>query len=150
MAGNAFYDVGLRVRAAELHDGGRGRTSVAPLLGIPEEAARGWLDTYGSVGIGVLTLMGAKKTPYPFETKPAAVRAIVDGGMTKPEAMARFGIASTSSFKKWLRAYREGGPRRRHLGLGAVSRPAIPHVQQTAPPDGSVRLLPFSHGLSRH
>ena len=30
--------------------------------------------------------------------------------MTKPEAMARFGIASPSSFKKWLKAYREEGP----------------------------------------
>ena len=30
--------------------------------------------------------------------------------MTKPEAMAKLGIASPSSFKKWLRAYREEGP----------------------------------------
>ena len=49
-------------------------------------------------------------TAYPFETKLGAVRAVVDGGMTKPEAMARFGIASPSSFKRWLKAYREEGP----------------------------------------
>ena len=74
-----------------------------------QETVRKWLDIYRSVGIEVLALMGAKKTIYPFETKVAAVRAVVDEGMTKPEAMARFGIASTSSFK-WLKAYREDGP----------------------------------------
>ena len=35
MAGNALYDVGLRLRAAELYDMGRGRASIAALLGIP-------------------------------------------------------------------------------------------------------------------
>ena len=54
--------------------------------------------------------MGTKKTVYPFETKVAAVRAVVDEGMTKPEAMAKFGIASPTSFKKWLKAYRDDGP----------------------------------------
>lgn len=55
-------------------------------------------------------MTSAKKAVYPFETKVAAVRAVVDEGMTKPEAMTKFGIASTSSFKKWLKAYREDGP----------------------------------------
>ena len=55
-------------------------------------------------------LMGKKHTTYSFETKLAAVRAVVDEGMTRPEAMAKFGIASPSSFKKWLKAYREEGP----------------------------------------
>ena len=55
-------------------------------------------------------MMGKKKTAYSFETKLASVRAVADEGMTKPEAMAKFGIASPSSFKKWLKAYREEGP----------------------------------------
>ena len=110
MAGNALYDVGLRLRAAELYDMGRGRASIAALLGIPEETVRKWLDIYRSAGIEVLAMMGKKHAAYPFETKLAAVRAVVDEGMTKPEAMARFGIASPSSFKKWLKAYREEGP----------------------------------------
>ena len=109
MAGNAFYDVGLRMRAVELYDKGHCRASVASLLGIPEETVRKWLDIYRSVGIEVLALMGTKKTVYSFETKLAAVRAVEDEGMTKAEAMARFGIASPSSFKKWLKAYREDG-----------------------------------------
>ena len=110
MAGNTLYDVGMRMRAAELYDEGRGRASIAALLGIPEETVREWLDTYRSAGIEVLAMMGKKHATYPYETKLAAVRAVVDEGMTKPEAMARFGIASASSLKKWLKAYRDGGP----------------------------------------
>ena len=110
MAGNALYDLGLRLRAAELYDMGRGRASIAALLGIPEETVRKWLDIYRSAGIEVLAMMGKKHAAYSFETKLAAVRAVVDEGMTKPEAMARFGIASPSSFKRWLKAYREEGP----------------------------------------
>ena len=71
---------------------------------------RKWLDIYRSAGIEVLAMMGKKHTAYPFETKVAAVSAVVDGDMTKPEAMAKFGIASPSSFKRWLKAYREEGP----------------------------------------
>ena len=110
MSGRPLYDAGVRRRAVELYKEGHGRDVIARLVGAPEGTVRKWLDIYRSVGIEVLALMGAKKTIYPFETKVAAVRAVVDEGMTKPEAMARFGIASTSSFKKWLKAYREDGP----------------------------------------
>ena len=112
MAGNALYDVGMRLRAAELHDEGHGRAAIAALLGMPEETVREWLCTYRSAGIEVLAMMGKKHTAYSFETKLAAVRAVVDEGMTKPEAMEKFGIASPSPFKKWLKAYREEGPER--------------------------------------
>lgn len=110
MAGNALYDVGMRLRAAELHDEGHGRAAIAALLGMPEETVREWLCTYRSAGIEVLAMMGKKHTAYSFETKLAAVRAVVDEGMTKPEAMEKFGVASPSPFKKWLKAYREEGP----------------------------------------
>ena len=98
MAGNALYDVGLRLRAAELYDMGRGRASIAALLGIPEETVRKWLDVYRSAGIEVLAMMGKKHTAYSLETKLAAVRAVADEGMTK------YGITSPSSLKKWLKA----------------------------------------------
>ena len=110
MVGNAFYDIGLRMEAARLYDRGHGRAAIASMLCVPEETARKWLDTYRSVGIEVLTAMGAKKKAYSFETKVAAARAVADEGLTKPEAMAKFGIASTTSLKSWVKAYREGGP----------------------------------------
>ena len=63
MAGNALYDVGMRLRAAELHDEGHGRAAIAALLGMPEETVREWLCTYRSAGIEVLAMMGKKHTP---------------------------------------------------------------------------------------
>ena len=110
MDGYATYDEATRRRAAALFDEGLGYKAAAGLLGIPRETVRKWLDIYRSAGIEVLAMMGKRHTAYPFETKVGAVRAVADGGMTKPEAMARFGIASPSSFKRWLKAYREGGP----------------------------------------
>lgn len=54
--------------------------------------------------------MGRKYARYSYETKLAAARTVVDGGMTWAEAMEGFGIASTTPLKNWVRAYREGGP----------------------------------------
>lgn len=110
MSGKTLYDIGLRRRAVELYEGGHGRDVISYLLNVPEGTVRKWLDTYRSVGMGALAAMGKRKTAYSFETKVAAARAVADEGMTVPEAMARFGIASTSPLRKWLRAYREEGP----------------------------------------
>lgn len=123
------------MRAVELRNEGWGRRSAASLLGVPEETVRKWLDTYRSAGIEVLAMMGTKGTACSFETKLAAVRAVADEGMTRPEAMAKFGIASTTPFKKWLKAYREGGPealRAKPKGRprGAVPAPAGPTREQ--------------------
>ena len=82
---------------------GRGRGSVAKVLGIPEEAVRKWQQTYRSVGRDGLLNMGKTHARYDFETKVAAASAVVDGGMAKPEAMERFGIASLSPLKQWCR-----------------------------------------------
>ena len=68
MAGNALYDVGLRLRAASPHVVQLGRASIAALLGIPEETVRKWLDIYRSAGIEVLAMMGKKHAAYSFET----------------------------------------------------------------------------------
>lgn len=149
MAGNALYDVGMRLRAAELHDEGHGRAAIAALLGMPEETVREWLCTYRSAGIEVLAMMGKKHTAYSFETKLAAVRAVVDEGMTKPEAMEKFGIASPSPFKKWLKAYREEGPealrpkpRGRPRGSGSPSGETTRELSSSAGSRGSRRRTP--------
>ena len=110
MSGRPLYDAGVRRRAVELYEEGHGRDVIAYLVGAPEGTVRKWLDTYRSVGIGALAAMGAKKKTYSFDTKVAAARAVEDEGSTVPEAMARFGIVSSSPLRKWLKAYREGGP----------------------------------------
>ena len=133
MSGNARYDVSMRLRAVELYEQGRGRDKIASLLGMSSGTVREWLAVYRSVGIEVLAMTGGKHATYSFETKLAAVRAVVDEGMTKPAAMARFGITSTTSLKTWLRAYREGGP-------GALRpKPKGRHKGTSSPPKKTTR-----------
>ena len=110
MTRRTIYDAVTRSRAAELYDEGYGVRSIADLIHVPYAAVRQWIDTYRSVGIEGLMVMGRKYTKYSFETKLAAARAVVDEGMTKADAMAKFGIASMTPLKNWMKAYREGGP----------------------------------------
>lgn len=124
------HDRKLRELAADMFAEGRGRGSVAKVLGIPEEAVRKWQQTYRSVGRDGLLNMGKTHARYDFETKVAAAKAVVDGGMAKPEAMRRFGIASESPLRRWCQLYREGGaealrpkPKGRPKGPGAKAAP---------------------------
>ncbi len=124
------HDRPLGELAANMFEGGLGRKSVADAIGVPEEAVRKWQQTYRAVGRGGLLGMGESHATYDFETQVAAASAVVGGGMGKPEAMARFGMASSSPPKRWCRLYREGGaealrpkPRGRPRGSGAKAAP---------------------------
>ena len=103
------HDRLLRERAVELFERGCGYGLTARRLGVSAETVREWQKMYRVIGRGGLLAMGVKRAKYDYETKVAAARAVVDGGMSKPEAMVRFGIASATSLKKWCRLYREGG-----------------------------------------
>lgn len=124
------HDRSLGERAADLFDERFGYKSVARRLGIPAEAVRKWQQTYRSAGRDGLLNMGKKHARYDFETKVAAASAVVDGGMGKPEAMERFGVASPSPLDSWCRLYREGGaealrpkPKGRPRGSGSKAAP---------------------------
>ena len=103
------HDRLLRVQAVEMFERGFGYRLTAGRLGVSAETVREWQKMYREIGRGGLLAMGVKRAKYDYETKVAAARAVVDGGMSKPEAMVRFGIASATSLKKWCRLYREGG-----------------------------------------
>ncbi len=124
------HDRRLRELAADMFESGCGYKSVAKALGVSGEAVRRWQQTYRSVGRDGLLNMGKARTTYDFETKVAAARAVVDGGMAKPEAMGRFGIAGLSPLEGWCRLYREGGaealrprPKGRPKGPAAKAAP---------------------------
>lgn len=102
------YDKSTRERACGLFAAGVGYKPVARLLGVPREAVRKWHLTYRAVGEDALLDMGSQRR-YDYDTKVAAAKAVVDDGLSKPEAMERFGIASASPLKCWCRLYREGG-----------------------------------------
>ena len=58
----------------------------------------------------------------------AAASAVVDGGATKAEAMAEFGIMSPAPLERWCRLYREGGaealePKPKGRPKGSRSKP---------------------------
>ena len=123
------HDHLLRKQAVQMFEKGRGYRLTARRLGVSAETVRGWQKTYRVIGRDGLLAMGVKHARYDYETKVAAARAVVEGGMSKPEAMTRFGIASATSLKQWCRLYREGGAqalkpkpkgRPKGSGMGAV------------------------------
>ena len=103
------HDRLLRKQAAQMFEKGRGYGLTAKRLGVSAATVREWQKMYRVIGKGGLLAMGVKRTRYDYETKVAAAAAVVDGGMSKPEAMMRFGIASATPLKQWCRLYREGG-----------------------------------------
>ena len=103
------HDRLLREQAVEMFERGFGYRLTAGRLGVSAETVREWQKMYRVIGRDGLLAMGVKRAKYDYETKVAAARAVVDGGMSKPEAMVRFGIASATPLKRWCRLYREGG-----------------------------------------
>ena len=123
------HDRLLRKQAVQMFEKGRGYRLTAKRLGVSAATVREWQKTYRVIGKDGLLAMGVKHTRYNYETKVAAAKAVVDGGMSKPEAMMHFGIASATPLKQWCRLYRQGGAqalkpkpkgRPKGLGVGAV------------------------------
>ena len=103
------HDRLLREQAAQMFERGYGYGLTARKLGVSAATVREWQKMYRVIGRSGLLTMGVKRTRYDYETKVAAAAAVVDGGMSKPEAMVHFGIASATPLKQWCRLYRQGG-----------------------------------------
>ena len=123
------HDRLLREQAAQMFEKGCGYRLTARKLGVSAATVREWQKMYRVIGRSGFLAMGVKRTRYDYETKVAAAKAVVDGGMSKPEAMVHFGIASATPLKQWCRLYRQGGAqalkpkpkgRPKGLGVGAV------------------------------
>ena len=95
------HDRLLREQAVEMFARGFGYGLSARRLGVCAETVREWQKMYRVIGRGGLLVMGVKRARYDYETKVAAARDMVYGGMSKPEAMVRFGIASATPLKQW-------------------------------------------------
>ena len=103
------HDVETRRAAVELFRAGRGCDVVSGALSIPRNTVRKWQQVYRAFGSEVLLRMDGKQAVYTYQQRVAAASAVVDGGMTKPEAMAEFGVMSRAPLERWCRLYREGG-----------------------------------------
>lgn len=90
-----------------------------------------WLYIFRASGLEGLLAMGSKRTKYAYEQKVAAASAVVDDGMAKADATARFGIASLAPLERWCRLYREGGAEAlRPKPKGAVAKPKAPMTRE--------------------
>ena len=103
------HNVETRRHAVELFDSGMGCWAASRALSVPRETVREWRHIYRAFGSEVLLTMDVEQARYTYEQKVAAASAVVDGGATKAEAMAEFGIMSLAPLTRWCRLYREGG-----------------------------------------
>ena len=107
---------------------GHGFESAAKALSVPRNTVRQWLYVYRSFGSEVLLSMDGKQARYTYEQKVAAASAVVDGGMSRQDAMREFGVMSLAPLDRWCRLYREGGadalrPKPKGRPKGAKAKP---------------------------
>lgn len=101
------YSMEVRAEATRYFELGFADKTVGRLLGVPKATAKEWLYTYRALGKEALFVTAHRK--YDHETKVAAASSVVDGHMSKPDAMREFGIKSTAALDRWCTAYRQGG-----------------------------------------
>lgn len=91
---------------------GHGSESAAKALSVPRDTVRQWLYVYRSFGSEVLLSMDGKQARYTYEQKVAAASAVVDGGMSKRDAMEAFGVMSWRRSRDGARSTARAAPRR--------------------------------------
>ena len=102
----SWHDRDMRELAAELIGKGAGWRTLTRELAIPMTTAKNWVKSCRAVGSEVFLNMSSSHRSYDYETKLSAARDHVEGDMSKPDVMKKYGIVSLS----WVRKYREGGP----------------------------------------
>ena len=122
------HGVEVRKEAAELFASGMGSCTVASTLSVPLPTEKEQQHIYHAFGSEILMIMDDKQTLYTYEQKVAAARAVIEGDMTKTEAMAKFKIMSLAPLERWCRLYRTGGaealkPKPKGRSKGSKSKP---------------------------
>lgn len=102
------HSADVREEAVRYFELGFAERSVSRLLDLPESIVRKWLYTYRALGREALLVPEHRK--YSHDVKVSAARSVLEGTMSKPEAMKAFGIKGKTQIDTWCRLYREGGP----------------------------------------
>jgi transposase len=105
-----WHDIKERERAADLIGRGYGERALASALAISDSTAEKWIYSFKAVGREAFLDMGSKRREYDYETKLAAVLDFTEGGMTRREVMAKYGIPGLTTLGAWVSRYRSGGP----------------------------------------
>lgn len=96
-----------RREAVSLFKQGYGYRYISEKTSIPYNTVRQWLNTYRAIGEEAL-FMSSHKT-YDLKTKVDVAIAVLEDGLSVPEAMIKYEIKSPTQVKTWCKAYREGG-----------------------------------------
>lgn len=102
------HEMDVRAEAARYFEMGFANKVVGRLLGISQTTVKKWLYTYRALGKEALFV--TEHRTYPHAIKVEAAKAVVEGTMSKPEAMKAYGLKSMTQINAWCRLYREGGP----------------------------------------
>ena len=97
-----------RAKAVECFEAGFAGTTTAALIGASESVAKKWLYAYRALGKEALFV--TKHRTYSHDLKVEAAKAVIEGRMTKPEAMRAYGLRSKTQIGTWCKPYRQGGP----------------------------------------
>ena len=98
----------VRAEAVRCFEAGYAENAVGRMLGISVTIVKKWLYTYRALGKEALLVTG--HNTYAHELKVEAARAVIEGRMSKPDAMKAYGLKSMTQINTWCRLYREGGP----------------------------------------
>lgn len=98
----------VRNAACDLFEQGLGHKSVAGRLGCPPKTVKPWQYTFRAGGREAL--LERKHRSYDHDLKISAVRDFLEGGLSKPEIMEKYGIVSLGPLVTWIGKYRKGGP----------------------------------------
>lgn len=119
----------VKAEAVRYFEMGFGDKAVGRLLGIYHTTVKRWLYTYRALGKEALFV--TRRRTYSHDLKVEAAKAVVEGRMTKLEAMGAYGLRSKTQIDTWCRLYRQGGrtpsspsPRAARGGRGPHSPPA--------------------------
>ncbi len=96
----------IRAEAVRYFEMGFAERTVGRLLEAPRNTVGKWLYAYKALGKEALFVASHRK--YDHESKVRAARAVVEGGMAKPDAMEAFGLKSMTQINDWCSLYREG------------------------------------------
>ena len=96
-----------RIEAVRYFEMGFADKMVGRLLGIPGGTVRKWPYAYRV--LGKETLFVTKHKTYSHDLRVEAARAVTEGRMSEPEAMATCGVKGKTQINEWCRLYREGG-----------------------------------------
>ncbi|MCI1984515.1 MAG: helix-turn-helix domain containing protein [Bifidobacteriaceae bacterium] len=103
------YDEEFRKQVVAELEAGHGKRYLSTLFEVSTDVARNWVRTFKAAGAAGILNMGTRSKKYSYDTKLAAVRDHIDGGISTTQVMAKYAIVSPASLERWYRLYREGG-----------------------------------------